>query len=34
MEAVNGGHLPVNTGLDQLLYSQMVAVNGGPKWWT
>jgi hypothetical protein len=30
--ALNGGHLPVTTGLDQLLNSQMVAANGGPKW--
>jgi hypothetical protein len=31
MVDVNGGHLPVTTGSEQLLNLQMGAVNGGPK---
>jgi hypothetical protein len=30
MVALDAGHPPVTTGLDHLLNSQMVAVNGGP----
>jgi hypothetical protein len=27
--ALNGGHPPVTTGLEQLLNSQVIALNGG-----
>jgi hypothetical protein len=34
MVALNGCHPPVTTGLEQLLDLQMVALNGGRKWWS
>jgi hypothetical protein len=28
--ALNGGHPPVTTGLEQLINSQVIDLNGGP----
>jgi hypothetical protein len=33
MVALNGGHPPVTTGLEQLLNSLVIVMNGGPQWW-
>jgi hypothetical protein len=33
MVALNGGHPPVTTGLEHLLNSQVIVLNGGPYLW-